>query len=228
MTIILPVTTPQFLTDDIFVQYGFFTGTSTPFQRQAAYAIAENQVALDIGTFITPTIFTGTFPFVRPNQIIESPVGRIIQIKAVTLFEKWDTGIDRLVSGTSRIIDQENGYFMIDTSPYDVSQCNDCSGGPMGIYKADVVIEAGYGTGTASIPTVGLALCMAADISMKIMYDFGALPSGDDYTKTFQSGRFLQSISDKFQYETAFGKSNYANFIRKMIDPFRIVRAGKL
>ena len=49
-----PFSTPIILTDDIFVQYGGQTGSSTPLQRQGAYWVAEKQATNYIGTFLLP------------------------------------------------------------------------------------------------------------------------------------------------------------------------------
>ena len=225
---ILPLTSPQALTDTIFTNMGYFFGDSTAFQRNIAYSIAEWQVARQIGTYITPSIFTGTFPFITPDIVIQSPVGMILSIQSVRLFERWSNSVERIISGTSYIVDGYNGFFMLDISIGDISDCQNCSGQAEGIYKAEVVIQAGYPTGTAALPPVQLALCIAADIALKMMVDPGALPSGDDFIKTSQIGRYIQTVSDKFMYETTFGKSNMAQYIRTLLDGLSIRPPGKL
>lgn len=226
--VILPATTPQYLTESLFTVLGFFTGSANSTMIQAAFAIAENQAATEIGTFIVPTTFTGMFPSVSPGEVIVSPVGRINSINAVQLYERYSNGVERIISGTAYSIDNDNGFFMIDASPYDSSSCNGCAGSPVGVYRADISITAGYATGSiAGVPQVQLALCMAADLVLKLMRDEG-LTDAYDFVKTTQVGRYIASVTDRFAMDTAFGYSNKAQIIRNLLKPYKIYRALKV
>src|SRR6185503_14855756 len=100
MNLILPPSSPRILSVDKFVSYGYFTGTASAFQLNAAFCIAEGWVETEIGTFAVPTVATGTFPNVTPNTLITSPLSRLISIKSVVLHELWSNNVERLISGT--------------------------------------------------------------------------------------------------------------------------------
>lgn len=226
---ILPLTSSQFLTETMFQNYGFFTGSATHFQIQAAFSIAENQCALAVGTFLSPTVFTGTIPFHGYSYVYEAPVGKVNSISAVIFHEVYSNGVERLISGTPIILDAENGYFVIKPSSDDCSGCADCTDS-LGISTVDIVMNAGYQSGVAmNSPTLQLAMCMAADIAMKMMYDEGIGVIYENMIRTQQVGRVIQSFETKgFFTQTLFGPSSRANYILNLLRPYMIVRAGRL
>ena len=63
---------PNILTDAVFIDYGGHTGSSTSSQRTAAYATAEEMAERAIGTFLVPTVVTGTFPWPYTGKIPEN------------------------------------------------------------------------------------------------------------------------------------------------------------
>ena len=73
------------LTDEIYLMFGGDRSTSNEFQRQAAYAIAEQQATLEIKTFLTPTIFTGTYSWPGDSrlQLYHTHLNRVISVTAV-------------------------------------------------------------------------------------------------------------------------------------------------
>lgn len=226
---ILPLASPQILTTAMFQNYGFFTGSATAFQINAAFSIAENQCAIAIGTFLAPTVVTGNVPFAGYGSIYELPVGKLTSILAVTLHEDYANGVSRLISGTSIIIDGDNGYYSIAQSNGDNSQCGGCAGdGLLGSY--DLVFRAGYPSGVAlNSPTLQLALCMAADIVLKQMYDEGIAVIYENMVRTQQVGRVIQSFETKgFYGNTIFGPSSRGQYILNLLKPYQIVRAGRL
>lgn len=230
MNLILPLTTPQILTVSMFQNYGFFTGTATDFMLQAAFSIAENQVARDIGTFLAPTTVTGSFQFVGYDRRYELPIGRISSINGITYSERYSNGVERFYSGTWALVDADNGYFFAKVSDLDDSVCNNCVGDTSGIYKFDVSFTAGYATGTTlSNPVCGLALCMAADIALKMMVDEGIGVTYENMTKTLQVGRVIQTFETRgFLGNTIYGPSSRGQWIHNMLEPFRIRTAGRL
>lgn len=225
---ILPLTTPQYLTEQMFISLGFFTGSANHAQIQAAFTIAENQVALTIGTFLTPTTFTGTYSFDGFGSLYQAPVGNIISIDSVTLRETYIYGSDRLISGSAVVTDPFNGYFSIYHSFADNSACGGC-GSSVGIPTFQAVITAGYQANIFALsPQAQLASCMAADIAMKMMYDEGIGVQYENLTKALQVGRVIQSFESKFFMNTLFGPSSRANYISNLLSPYKIIRAGKL
>lgn len=227
--VILTLTTPQYLTEDMFITMGFFTGSASHAQIQAAFCIAENQIAREIGTFVTPTTFTGTYGFLGFDTIYESPVGKVSSVDSVVLHLRYNNGVDQYVSGTSYIRDMDNGYYFITKSVLDNSSCLGCVGPIVGFYQYNASITAGYPSGTiSSSPTVQLAACMAADIVLKMMYDEGIGVQYENLVKTLQVGRLIQSMETRFFMNTIFGPSSRANYISTLLKPYKIERAGFL
>lgn len=226
--VILPLLTPQYMNVPTFVNYGFFTGTASQTMLDAAFSIAENQVARECGTFLAPTTFTGTFSEDFSKTII-SPVGKVISINSVVFNEAYTNSVDRLISGTARILDYYNGYFAMWPSPDDVSVCNGCGDvSVQGIYRADVSITAGYATGVALTPMTILATCLAADIALQQMMDRGMAVEFETFQSTIQVGRSILSSLSKYVMETPFGYSSRAGYIRTLLKPYKIERVGKL
>ena len=226
---ILPLTTPQYLTEDIFQSLGFFTGSATHQQIQAAFSIAESQVALTVGTFLSPTTFTGTFAFGGFGPIYEAPVGKIISIDSVVLHMVYANGVERSISGSTWILDPDNGFFQIFQAPNDNSSCMGCVGANLGFYRFSASITAGYPVGSVTTaPTALLASCMAADIALKMMYDEGIGVMYENMTKSLQVGRVIQSFETKDFMNTLFGPSSRANYISRLLEPYKITKAGKL
>lgn len=227
--VLLPLTTPQYLTEQMFINYGFFTGSASSFMIQAAFCIAENQVARDIGTFPFPTTFTGTYGFLGFDIPYESPVGKLISIDNIVLHRRYSNGVDQYVSGTAYIRDMDNGYYFINQSPNDNSSCIGCQTPVIGFYQFNASITAGYPSGTVSNqPTLQLAACMAADIALKMMYDEGIGVQYENLVRTLQIGRLIQTMETKFFFNTIFGPSSRANYISRLLEPYKITRAGFL
>lgn len=228
--VILSPTTPQFLTEQMFVNMGFFTGSANHFQILAAFSIAENQIAREIGTFIFPTTFTGTFTYGGMGIDYTAPVGKIISVNSITFNEVYTNGVERLVSGTAWVTDMEDGFFTVQRSVLDNSNCNGCYGNTSGFYKFNASITAGYASGTASAdPLVQLASCMAADIVLKMMYDEGIGVVYENLVRTLQVGRVIQSFDTKgLLGQTIFGPSSRGHYISNLLNGYKIGRAGRL
>ena len=226
--------TGTYMNDSLFVMMGFYTGTSTSFQRQLSFGIAEGQFVRYFGTFIEPTQVTETFPFVAPQYTIELGAGEIISVDSVVLYERVAGQTDRLISGTSITLDPRNGYVKINVSPFDNSPCVGCPGlasSIQGIYKADITYTAGYQTGKmVNDPSFTVGLAMASDMMIKQLSDEG-LASHDfegGPVRTLQIGRMILSRDTKHFIESPFGLSNRAKTIANLTKHLVIKRVGKL
>jgi hypothetical protein len=225
----LPLTSPQFLTEQMFINYGFFTGSASSFMIQAAFCIAENQISREIGTFVYPTTFTGTYGFLGFDIPYESPVGKLISVDSIVLHKRYYNGLDQYISGTSYVRDFDNGYYFISQSPNDNSACIGCVAPIIGFYQYNASITAGYQSGTISNqPTLQLAACMAADIALKMMYDEGIGVQYENLVRTLQIGRLIQTMETKYFLNTVFGPSSRGNYISKLLEPYKITRTGFL
>lgn len=230
----IPIVIPNILTDDIFVQYGGQTGTSTVAQRQAAYAMAEGQAVQEIGTFIQPTIVTGTFNWpVVPDLRLQLDYDRVINILNVTTIH--DAGCDCAndsieLTGCAWIRHAEAGIVDIRECGNTVKwACNACLCGQFGNgpFLVRIAYEAGLPTGTASDPRLLMALTTAADLNLEQMIDPSGAEGGpgDPGIKSFRSLSYSETRADSSFSMSAFGSSARANYVARMISPFKYKKA---
>lgn len=232
------VTSPAILTDNIFVEYGGSTGTSTAAQRTAAYAIAESQAAEQIGTFVSPTVVTGTHSWPPLGQPLQLPYTHLSSVTSVTAIH--DAGCDCAedsieLSGCAWILDPDGGLISVrecgDTLRASCSGCN-CGSirygtGPL---QTRIVYTAGLPTGAASDPRLLIGLVTGADLVLEQIIDPDDAPggAGNPGIKSFSSLSYSQTNSDGSQKMTIFGDSARANFAAQMLSNFKYQRVMKL
>jgi len=162
MNQIYPYNYPLILTDDIFVAHGGVTGSSTATQRQTAYVIAEEFVTDDIGTFLLPTIVTGTYYFRQSPLITDyGYVNRVILVR----FLDTEEDIYYSISGTANVYAslRNDTYGIIDIFNL-FGNCNCASSAQPYPYQVQIVYEAGLPTGTANNLRYLQGLSTAADL----------------------------------------------------------------
>lgn len=227
--------TPRFITEFDFANFGKFTGTSTSAQIRIAFAIAERQVEEEIGTYLFNTVVTDEVTNFNLGERFYLPVGKVHSISNVIFYERTRENEVIMLSGFGIVDNTFYGAARIYISPHDTSSstakhsCNGCFVGAnnsLGIYKADITYLAGYETGTAHIPMMKMALCEAADLVLKTIRDEGELADeAHQFIKNYSIGRYQQSVEHRWAKETRFGWSGKAQFISNLIDPFKIKRA---
>lgn len=157
-----PFSTPQIMSDTVFIAYGGETGTSTSAQRQAAYFIAEKQMTEHIDTLLLPTTVTGTWFHPTNSGPLVTDYGYVTDIYSVSV-NTTDLVDCTLTANSACAIIRNDKYGYLDLV-YILSQCN-CS--LVGIpYSVSVVYQAGMPTGTSMRPDMLLALTMAAQINL--------------------------------------------------------------
>lgn len=211
MSKIYPHTTPIILNDSIFVENGGQTGTWTVAQRQNAYRIAEQQASNYVGTFLLPTIVTGTWGY-APRIVTD--YGYVNQVLSVSILSKDNLNTCTLQSNTACVFVWEDTYGYLDVSCL-VNYCN-CSGW-LFPYQVRVAYQAGLPTGVATQPAMLLALTMASQISLNEM-TFPSLNEGvgDIGVQSFSSLDYSEKrVSMR---RTAFGTSARAEKIANLID----------
>jgi len=216
-----PYDYPLILTDSIFTTYGGNTGSSVSAQRQAAYVIAEEFVSDDIGSFLLPTIITGTFLYIPHRMLIldNSYISRVI----LTRFISEDETIYSTVSGTANLYvhlsDDVRGVVQVD--PYTAyCGCGHRDGLP---YKVQIVYETGLPTGVASTnPKMLLALTASAEIALNEIIGYGNESVGDIGVQEFRNQQYSEKRVGLIR--TVFGTSARAQFIHKLLTKFRKYR----
>lgn len=230
------VLTPVVLTDDIFVAYGGLTGTSTATQRQAAYGIAEGQAIQEIGTFLEPTIVTGTHswpPMGQPLQLQFTHVSAVSSVVAI-----HDAGCDCAddsveIDGCAWLLDGDGGLVSLRECGNTLkASCSGCGCGHYGAgpLQVRIVYTAGLPAGAATDPRLLAALVIAAGLALAQLTDPASAEGGAGMPgiKSFSSLSYSETRVDASVKETAFGWSPQANYAAKLISAFRYKRALKL
>lgn len=232
------VTSPQILTDDIFVAYGGATGTTTAAQRQSAYAVAESQTTTEIGTFIEPTIITGTHSWPPLYQPLQLPYTHLNSVASVTAIHEagCDCANDSIeLEGCAWILDPDGGLISLRECDNTIkASCSGCrcwgNGGLAIAFQVRIVYTAGLPVGAASDPNLLHALVIAASIALEQMTDPAASEggAGDPGIKSFRSLTYSETRAESSYKQTAFGSSARANFAANLLEPFKFKRALKL
>lgn len=208
-----PFSSPIILTDNIFVQYGGQTGTFTSAQRQAAYLTAEMQATQYIGTFLLPTIVTGTYGYA--GRFVTTDYGYVHRIIAVTILSKDSATACTLQEDSSCAFIWDDTFGYLDARCLSAGACN-CNN-ILVPYQYRIAYEAGLPTGTANQPTVLLGLTMAAQIVLNEMaYPSANESTGDIGVTEFSSQQYSEK-RNKLKH-TAFGNSAKANYIAHLFD----------
>jgi hypothetical protein len=206
---------------DIFVQYGGRTGTFTPAQLSAAMQIAEQQTVNYIGTFLLPTIVTGTYPSVPTHiQRVATDYGYVSQILRVMVKTQKVTP----TSGCELIDNIGCAFIYNDTFGYlDVhqlqSQCG--CGQSHDPYLYEITYEAGLPTGTANLPSMLAAMTIVTTITLNELYP-GMVgqneSSGDAGVQEWESFGYHERRSAHVLRRTAYGNSALANKAAQLVD----------
>jgi len=220
MNDIYPYSSPIIMTESIFQAYGGIIDGSTPAMRTVAYTVAEEFVTDDIGTFLLPTIVTGTYFFDR-NPLI-TDYGYVNQVILVRFLDTKQE-IYYTISGTANIYAsiQNDTRGVVDIHQI-FGNCNCVSSANPYPYQVQVVYEAGLPTGTANNPRVLLALTQASDMILNQIEGFGNETDGLvglDQFKNQDYSEMRHSLK-----ETVFGSSARAQFISNLLTRLRAHR----
>ena len=221
---IYPYNDPQLLTDAVYVAYGGQTGSSTAFQRQVAYVIAESDVSDYINTPVVPTIITGTYfyPHVLGTvQLDWAWLRRVISIKF----------IDTKGNAYHTIVGTDNYEAAIrnaDRSVVDIfwvwGNCYNC-GGLSVPYQFQIVYEAGLPTGTSTSPKMLLALTKAAEQEINEIVGYGNESAGLVGITEFSNQQYREKR--KPMTNSVFGSTPTAQYIQKLLKSFvRLMKVG--
>lgn len=221
------ITGSTILDDSIFQRFGGDISTSTPEQRQAAYAMAETFAAYEIGTPLTPTTFTGTFSW-YPDNRLQLPWKRLHSIQSVTALHELACGCEPVeIGGCAIIMDADNAVIDLRACGGGGScACGWATGYVGGMPKqARIAYVAGVPAGmAAAYPGVLQGLTIAADLALQQMIDCGA--DGDPSISSFSDAGY--SEQRQFLTMSQFGGSTRANYAARMLGPLRYRGALRL
>lgn len=232
------ITSPGILTDAIFTAYGGQTGTSTAAQRTAAYCVAEGAAVTEIGTFLAPTIYTGTFQWPPMGQMYKLPHDRVTGITSLTsVHEAGCECADMVVEleGCAWITDADNGIIDVreigNTVRASCASCCSCAGSPWGYgvpYQFRVVYQAGLPVEAASDPRLLMGLTTWADLALQQIIDPSGAEGGpgDPGVQSYSAQGYSETRTKLGR--TAMGSSARANHGAKMLRAFSSLGALKL
>ena len=211
-------TSPQILTDAIFLLYGGQTGTSTPAQREVAYVIAENQMVDYLQSYLTPTTVTGTYLW-RGKNPLELDYGWITSVGRVSLYTvDWANGCSvDTATGCHAIRNAQYGYVDINY----LLSCGGC-GSVVGYppYNIQVAYTSGLATGTYASPRMLQALTLAAQINLnEIDPSLSNESIGDAGIEFFINQRYHEKRVRGIT--TVFGNSALAQRIARLVRGLR-------
>jgi len=216
-----PYSNPIILTDAIYIAYGGHTGTTVDAQRNAAFLIAEMAATEDIGSFLLPTVFTGTYSPDYGEPLMLSH-GYVNSVNVVRFIDEKDY-IYWSQEGTANYYvsirgDGKRGILDID---YLIAHCNCCTASQLP-YKVQVVYNAGLQSGTSYHPDVLLALTTYADIIVNELIGYGNEAPGDIGVQEFSNQQYKESRVALLR--TQFGTSARAQFASKLLTRLRKLR----
>lgn len=163
--LIYPYNSPIILTEDIYHTYGGQSGTVTSAMLQNSFLIAEQRVTKYIGTFLLPTIVTGTHPYNHSN-FIATDYGYVHQILSASVLSVQGSSTCELKSdsGCAYIFEDTFGYLNYSCVQ---SICN-CAAYQFP-YQFQIAYQAGLPTGTANQPGILHALTIVAELALNEM-----------------------------------------------------------
>jgi len=201
------------MTESLYVGYGGQTGSATSLQMQGALLVAEKRVTNYIGTFLLPTIVTGTYPY-NGHKFIRTDYGYVHQVLSSSVYSLQGSSTCELKEDTGCV------YIFNDTYGYLNFSCisSECGCNTwQQPYQFKVAYQAGLPTGTASQPDFLMALTVVAELVLnEMLYPRANETSGDRGIESFSSIDY--SEQRKRLKRTALGQSARANYAAELLD----------
>lgn len=219
-----PYNTPVIMSEDAFQAYGGDLANISVEQRDSAFVIAEQAVSEDIGTFLIPTNVTGSYSL-TPNTVLNQFLLDHSYVNQVywARFHDFKEDVYYSVSGTSNVYvglrDARLGILDIN---YFLGNCNCYTRGTLYPYQVDVAYNTGLPTGISLSPNILLALTTYSQIILNEIIGYGNEAPGDIGVKNYQNQSYRESRVALLR--TTFGTSAKAQFVHKLLTPYRVLR----
>lgn len=206
-----PYSAPIILNDSTFLAYGGQVGVFTSAQLQAGYLAAEMMATQYVGTFLLPTIVTGTFA--PQGNHIATDYGYVHRILSASVISKTGQECGLQTDSTCAFIWNDTFGYLDVLCSLAQSPC----GNGIVPYQYQIAYEAGLPTGTATKPSILLGLTMAAQIFLnEIAYPSANESAGDVGVESFSNQGY--SEKRKTLKRTSFGQSAKANYVAHLFD----------
>ncbi len=215
------------LDDPTYFLYGGWKGESTPPQRNLAYLTAEDRMERHIGTFLTPTTVTGTFPVtVDPRLVL--PHTRVLRVDGVAILRE-PVGSDSQDyvrrAGIARAVDLDHGVVEV----FETSSQPGTTSIPGAAKQIEIAYTAGLSDGVAaSSSTMVHALVIVAEEALQQIVEPSASEGGPGApgVQQYSMGRYSESRA-RIQ-PTTLGHTARAQFAANLVKSFQKLRARKI
>lgn len=218
-----PHSSPIILTDEVWYDHGGDPSISqSEVLRDSAYLVAEKRMTRFLGTFLLPTIVTGTYPV--SYQTLKNGLylryGRVDQVYQIEYIDEKED-VYYTISGTANLYaslkDSERG--IVDLHSLHGSCCGSLVPYP---YEIRIAYRAGLPTGTASAGDFLVSLSIIAKITLNEMVGFGNETVGDAQITSFRN---IDYSEDRDKHApTALGRSAQARYAADLVKNLRIRR----
>ena len=230
---IVPVFTPQVLTEDIFATYGGTSGTASAAQLNASFCIGEQRVQQELCTPLVPTQITGSMgaykvhllayyqPFTLPHVHLRSvdDVRLVCEVGCTDCAVEEHEACVHIKNYMSSIVELR----LLCTTF--CGTCGTC-GTPLNFR---IEYTAGLDPGVAAnAPAILHALTIAADISLEQIIDPGASEGGPGDPGVQKWGSITYKEERTKLRHTALGSSARANYAAGLLQPWKVKRALKV
>ena len=213
-----PFVTGQVLTDDIFANYGGLTGTTTTFQRGAAYFIAEEWVSNNIGTPIAPATITGTYFYPQVGSTVQLDWMYLQSIVEIRFLDNGGSNYHTIsgVGNYDAAIRNQTRSIIDIFAIY--GNCQGC-GVSYAPYQFQIVYVAGLPATRVAAPNVSMALVEVAKMVLNEIQGYGNEGVGGVGIEAFKNqGYFEKRVA---LVNTVFGSSAKAQWIMKLLGGVR-------
>lgn len=209
-----PFTSAQVLTDTIYTNYGGLTGTSTAFQRNGAYFVAEEWISNHVGTPIAVATITGTHFYPHEGRTVQLDWMYLQNIEEIRFIDNGGSNyytIEGTANYNAAVRNQARSVIDIFTI---YGNCQGC-GHSYAPYQFQIVYEAGLPSGTAYAPNVAMALVEAAQMVVNELQGYGNESVGGVGIEAFKNQDYFEKRSALVN--TVFGKSAKAQWILQLL-----------
>jgi len=213
-----PFTSPQILTDAIYLAYGGVTGTSTALQRTAAYFTAEMWMSTAMGTPVVIATITGTYFYPQEGGTVQLDWMYLQNVTEIQFLDAKGTNyytITGLANYDAAIRNRQRSIIDI-FSIY--GNCQGC-GATYSPYLYQIVYTAGLPTGTYTAPNFLLALTEAAKMVVNEIMGYGNESVGGVGIESFRNQEYYEKRVALLT--TEFGSSPKAQWIMQLVNNVR-------
>lgn len=210
-----PYNSPIVLTDELYIKYGGDQEKGTEGQRNAAFFVAEKLATSHIGTFLLPTIVTGTYQWDSKIRLHHGHIRQVLGVTALSAKGDCSCSVSE-DTGCAFVLDADYGYLHIRRTGGSYLMGCGCAYA-FEPSQARIAYEAGLSSGTTYQDDFMLGLEIVADIMLNEIAD----PSGNESPGDIGIQRWAAQGYTEERVplrKTVIGSSPRANLAARLLD----------